>query len=182
MGTVLENLLKQDSEFSESKFKSKVENTFVQIKLAMVTGKTERIKHFVNDETYQSILDKIQEDIDKNRIRMYDELNVADISIENIQEFDDRFEINVKLHSKALEYFITRDTKKFISGDTDVRTERMNKIVYTKMKDAKALGASRKCPACGADVDINKSGQCEYCGAIFNLVNYDWIITYMDLY
>ena len=38
MSTVLENLLMQDSEFSESKFKSKVENEFVQIRLSMVTG------------------------------------------------------------------------------------------------------------------------------------------------
>lgn len=42
MDNTLENLLKQDSEFSEAKFKSKVENTFVQIKLSMVTGKTEK--------------------------------------------------------------------------------------------------------------------------------------------
>ena len=48
MNNTLENLLKQDSEFSEAKFKSKVENTFVQIKLSMVTGKTEKIHHFVN--------------------------------------------------------------------------------------------------------------------------------------
>ena len=52
MGTTLENLLKEDSDFSESKFKSKVENEFVQIKLSIVTGKTEKIKHFVNDETF----------------------------------------------------------------------------------------------------------------------------------
>ena len=46
MDNTLENLLKQDSEFSEAKFKSKVENTFVQIKLSMVTGKTEKIHSF----------------------------------------------------------------------------------------------------------------------------------------
>ena len=37
MNNTLENLLKQDSEFSEAKFKSKVENTFVQIMLSMVS-------------------------------------------------------------------------------------------------------------------------------------------------
>ena len=56
MDNTLENLLKQDTEFSEAKFKSKVENTFVQIKLSMVTGKTEKIHHFVNEETYQKIV------------------------------------------------------------------------------------------------------------------------------
>ena len=58
MDNTLENLLKQDSEFSEAKFKSKVENTFVQIKLSMVTGKTEKINHFVNEETNKKIVKK----------------------------------------------------------------------------------------------------------------------------
>ena len=56
MSEVLDNLIREDSEFSESKFKSKVENEFIQIRMSIVTGKTERIKHFVNDETYEKIV------------------------------------------------------------------------------------------------------------------------------
>ena len=81
MNNTLENLLKQDSEFSEAKFKSKVENTFVQIKLSMVTGKTEKIHHFVNEETYQKIVQKVENDKSNKRIQLYDELNVADVQI-----------------------------------------------------------------------------------------------------
>ena len=39
------------------------------------------------------------------------------------------------------------------------------------------LGVSRKCPAYGANMNINQSGKCEYCGAIFNTEDYDWGIT-----
>ena len=52
MSEVLDNLVKQDSEFSESKFKSKVENEFIQIMLSMVSRKTLPVRHFVNDEVY----------------------------------------------------------------------------------------------------------------------------------
>ena len=181
MSEALENLLKQDTDFSESKFKSKVENTFIQVKLSMVTGKTEKIKHFVNDETYEKILQKVNYDIQNNRIQMYDELNVANIQIINIRELEDYFEINVRLHSKALEYFINRETKKFISGDTDDRTERYVNIVFRKKKDAKIFKTVRKCPNCGANMDINASGYCLYCHSTFDLENYDWVITYMDI-
>lgn len=181
MESVLENLLKQDAEFSESKFKSKVENMFVQIKLSIVTGKTEKIEHFVNEETYKKILDKVNSDKNKNQIQLYDELNVADIQIENIEELENCFRINVNLHSKALEYLITRDTKKYISGDRECRAKHMNTLVLTKNKLTKDLTAARKCPSCGANIDINKNGQCEYCGAIFKLENYDWVISYMDI-
>lgn len=177
----LENLIKQDSDFSESKFKSKVENIFVQIKLSIVTGKTEKVHHFVNEETYQKILKKVENDKVNNRIQLYDELNVADVQILEIKELDDSFEIYVNVHSKALEYYITRDTKKYISGDRYDRAERMNKIVFKKIKNSKKMEVARKCPSCGANIDVNKNGQCAYCGTIFNLQNYDWIIINMDI-
>ena len=44
MDNTLENLLKQDSEFSEAKFKSKVENTFVQIMLSITLLMKKHIK------------------------------------------------------------------------------------------------------------------------------------------
>lgn len=181
MSEVLENLIKQDSDYSESKFKSKVENIFVQIKLSMVTGKTEKIKHFVNDETYNKITQKVQNDIDNNRIQLYDELNVANIRIIKIEELDDCFKIYVEVHSKALEYYIDRTTRKYISGDTRDRVERYTNIEFTKIKDAKDLKVTRKCPTCGANMDINANGKCRYCGNTFNLANYDWTITKMDI-
>lgn len=183
MNSNLEELLKQDSEFSEAKFKSKVENIFVQIKLSIVTGKTEKIHHFVNEETYQKILKKVEDDKINNRIQLYDELNVADIQILNIEELEESFKIEVNIHSKALEYYIDRDTRKYISGSGDRynRKDRISKVIFSKDKNTEEMGVARKCPSCGANIDVNKNGKCEYCGTIFNLKNYDWIITSMDI-
>lgn len=181
MSEALENLISHDADYSESKFKSKVENTFVQIKLAMVTGKIEKIDHFVNDETYEKIQNKVNDDKEKNRIQLYDELNVSNVQILAIDELEDCFNITVKVHSKALEYYIDRTSKKYISGDKNVRTERDTIMVYTKMKDAKSFKPARKCPTCGAIVDVNADGQCKYCHTIFNLEKYDWVITKMDI-
>lgn len=178
---ILNRLIEQDEEFSEAKFKSKVENTFVQIKLSICTGRTEKIKHFVNEETYNKIVNKVEYDISKNQIQLYDELNVADIKIVDIEELDDCFKIEVDLLSRSLEYLIRRDTKKYISGDRENRIDRRNRIIFTKMKNAKNMEAARKCPACGANIDVNKNGQCSYCGTIFNLKKYDWVITSMDI-
>lgn len=181
MSTTIDNIVNQDSEFSESKFKSKVENEFVQIMLSVMTGKTERIKHFVSDSVYQNILAKVEEDKKNNRIQMYDELNVSDVKISTIQELDDCFQIDVIVHSKALEYYINRATRKFLSGNNKYRTERDNILVFVKSKDNKALGNVRKCSSCGANLDINKNGKCSYCGSIFELKKYDWTITKFDI-
>ncbi len=157
MSEVLENLLKHDRDYSESKFKSKVENTFVQIKLSMVTGRIEKIDHFVNDETYEKIKKKVKNDVENNRIQIYDELNVAEVQILSIEEFDDCFKIRVRVHSKALDYFIDRNTRKYLSGNNKSRTEKYTNITFTKLKNAAEFKVVRKCPSCGANIDVNSN-------------------------
>lgn len=181
MSEVLENLVKQDKDFSESKFKSKVENEFIQIMLSMVTRKTLSVKHFVNDETYSKIVNKVKEDVENKRIQMYDELNVAGVELKNIQELDDCFRIDVLVHSKALTYYLDLETRKYLSGNNTSRTDRDFSITFEKKKANKELGAARRCPGCGANLDINKTGVCEYCGTVIELENYDWVITYMNI-
>jgi len=181
MSEVLENLVKQDSEFSESKFKSKVENEFIQIMLSMVTRKTLPIKHFVNDETYQKIINKIKDDVNNGRIQIYDELNVAGVELQNMEELSDRFRINVLVHSKALAYYLSLSTRRYLSGNNTSRTDRDYLMTFEKIKNNESLGAARRCPGCGANLDINKSGVCSYCGTIIELENYDWVITEMNI-
>lgn len=180
MSEELQNLLKQDPDFSESKFKSKVENEFVKIMLSMVTGKTDRIKHFVGDELYNSIEQKVQNDIANNRIQMYDELNVAGVDILKIEETENCFRIHVRVFSKALDYYLDRNTRKYLSGNNSSRTDRYTAMTFEKKKNTRALGVARQCPFCGANVDVNNNGVCVFCGGIFPLENYDWIITMMQ--
>lgn len=179
--SVLENLIEQDPEFAEAKFRSKVENEFVQIKLSMVTGKTERIKHYVSDEIYNRIVAKVEDDKANNRIQLYDELNVYNVQIVNINELEDCFTIEVNLCSRALEYYIDRETRKYLSGNNKSRVEKNNRLLFRKKKNAKGFKGVQRCPSCGASMDINENGKCKFCGSIFTLENYDWTIVYMDI-
>lgn len=181
MNQLLEKLIKFDPDFTESIFKSKVENFFVQIMLSIVTGKIEKIDHFVNDEIYEKIKQKVVNDKKNNRIQLYDELNVSNVDILNIEELKDSFVITVRVHSKALEYYIDREKRTYLSGNNQVRKEKDSIIEFTKIKNAKQYNITRKCPTCGAIVDVNVNGQCIYCHTIFNLEKYDWIITKMDI-
>ena len=41
-------------------------------------------------------------------------------------------------------------------------------------------GIVRKCPTCGASMNINNSGECEYCHSIYNQEDYDWVLTKLE--
>lgn len=63
-----------------------------------------------------------------------------------------------------------------VSGNDEVRVIKNMRLVFSKRKNAKSLGTARKCPGCGANIDVGMNGKCDYCGSIFNLQDYDWIL------
>ena len=176
MSDVLDNLIREDSTFSEAKFKSKVDNVFIKLYTGVMKQDLENIKHFLADEVYEKYNGKIKQLQAANQIQVYDELNVSNTNITKIEELEDRFEITVSLLTKYLDYKIAKDTKKYISGNKDVRVERIIRLKFSKIKNAKALGNARKCTGCGANIDLNKNGVCEYCGSVYALRDYDWVL------
>lgn len=172
----LQNLIKEDKNFSEAQFKAKVDNIFIQLYTAVMKQDLQKVKHFLSDEVYEKYNEKIKLLQNSNQIQIYDELNVSNTNIIDILEDDEKFEIEVSLLTKYLDYLITKDTRKYISGDRNNRVEKRVRLKFSKIKNAKQLGIARKCPGCGATMDINKNGVCEYCGSVFILKEYDWIL------
>ena len=176
----MDEILKYDPEFTESKFKTYVDNVFIKLHMAVVTKNLEDIKHFVSEEIYNKY-QKIVENLNqKHLIQMYDEINVAQTDILNYKVTDTYMIIEVNLISRYLDYLMDEDGN-YISGDTDVRSEKSNHLIFTKKINYKETKTVRKCPGCGASVDVNASGKCDYCGTIYNLEEKDWVLTSIEI-
>lgn len=176
----MDEILKYDPEFTESKFKTYVDNVFIKLHMAVVTKNSEDIKHFVSEEIYNKY-QKIVENLNqKHLIQMYDEINVAQTDILNYKVTDTYMIIEVNLISRYLDYLMDEDGN-YISGDTDVRSEKSNHLIFTKKINYKETKTVRKCPGCGASIDVNASGKCDYCGTIYNLEEKDWVLTSIEI-
>ncbi len=104
-------------------------------------------------------------------------MNVSDTNIVKITENEDDFEIEISLLTKYLDYQLDGTTRQMVSGDDQVRKRAIyENDFFLKEKNAKNLGTARKCPGCGANMDIAINGKCEYCGTIFKLEEYDWVL------
>ncbi len=180
MSDVLNHLLIEDRNFSEAKFKAKVDNVFIQLYTAVMKQDLQKVKHFLADDVFEKYNNKVLDLQKINQIQVYDELNVSNTEIRSIEEFDDRFEIKVSLLTKYLDYRIDKKTKKYVSGNKDVRKEKIVNLKFSKIKNAKELGAARRCTGCGANMDLNKTGICEYCGSVYVLRDYDWVLDEID--
>ena len=165
-----------DPTFVESSFISKVDNIFIMLHSSVMLGNLERIKHKLSDELinrYQNLIDNFN----ANNIRqMYDELNVKSTMITGMYETENEYIIEVLLVSRYMDYLVRKDNNQFISGNNSYRTEKNNYLTFSKKKNAKVEGMTRKCPGCNANIDSNSSGKCSYCGTFYDTVNYDWIL------
>ena len=54
---MLDEIYKIDKDFTEDKFKTFVDNIFIQIHLAIMTKELYKIEHFVSDEVYSWLLE-----------------------------------------------------------------------------------------------------------------------------
>ena len=173
----MNELLKIDPTFNEGMFITKVNNIFVMLHTSIMTDNLERVKHFLSDEVYLKYEDILKDLNARNVRQMYDELNVKETHIKNIEINDDCVIIKVDITSRYMDYLVNKDSGKFISGYNDHRIEKINHLELTKKRNTSNYGMAKKCPGCGANIDVNNNGKCSYCGTIFNTEKYDWILT-----
>ncbi len=179
---MLEELKKLDSDFTESMFKTKVDNIFVLMMSAIMFKDMERIYSSLNEDMRLKIQNRIKVLQDNNEIQMYDELNVKHTEISNVQILEDRYMIEVLLTSRYMDYKLDANTKKFKSGNNSSRIELRNRLIFEEKRNHKSLGIAAKCPNCGANIDYNYSGVCEYCKSQMPKEDYDWILTSWEQY
>lgn len=176
MEDLIQKIITEDKDFSESKFKAKADNIFIQVYTAVMKKDLTRVKHFLSEDLYKKFEQKIQMLDNEGLIQVYGELNVSDTEIVRIVENDVSYEIEVRLLTKYLDYKLDKQTRNIVSGNDEVRIIKNMRLVFSKRKNAKNLGVARKCPGCGANMDIAMNGKCEYCGSIFKLEEYDWVL------
>ena len=89
-----------DKDFNEAMFITKVNNIFIMLYTSIMMDDLDRVRHFISDnleKKYELILKELKE---KHLRQMYDELNVKDTNITNIEIKDNKICINVKLISR----------------------------------------------------------------------------------
>lgn len=173
----IQDLVNIDSTFSESSFIAKVDNTFIMLLSSIMMYDMDRVKHKISNELYSKYTTLTQQLKQNNERQMYDELNVKSTEILKIYETDTQYKIDVLLISRYMDYKIDSSTGNFKSGINTHRVEKNNYLTFSKNKNTKELGITKKCPGCGANIDSNNTGICSYCGTSYNLEDYDWILT-----
>ena len=174
---MLNELIKNDTNFNEGSFKSYVANVFVKLFTSVMLDELDNVKHFLSEDVYNQYKSKIDDLNNKGLRQIYAELNVKDSSIIKVSITDTDFIVTVIVTSRYMDYIVDKNSGNFISGNNQSRIEKNYTLIFTKKRNFLQQGVVRKCPGCGASISVNTSGKCEYCGTIYNLEKYDYILT-----
>lgn len=166
-----------DNTFNEAMFLTKANNIFIKLFTAIMMDNLDEVDHFISDDVYNYGENIIKPLRNKNFRQMYDELNVKSSRIKNIKATDDSYVIEVYLESRYMDYVLELDSGNLVDGNDSSRIQVDYLLTFTKRIDASSQGITKKCPACGAPMNVNKTGICEYCGSTYNQEDYDWVLT-----
>ena len=149
-------------------------NIFIKLLLGIQLCDLEDVKHFLSDELYDKYSKICEEHKQKNEAQMYDEMNVKsiDYSLSEDEEYDIA---NVHIISRYMDYILDLNSGKKKKGIDDHRVEIEHDLVFKKKK-GKERASVVKCEGCGANLDANNTGKCEYCGTIHSAINYEYVL------
>ena len=161
---------------NDLELKSKFSNIFIMLVLAIQTDDLDNVKHFLTDELYNKYKEMADGDRARGEMHCFDEANVKAINITKRTTEGEYEVVEVSLTSRYMNYYINLETGKTVRGIDYCREELSHTLVFKKRSDA-VKGAVVKCEGCGANLDVNFTGKCEYCGTIHSAEKYDYILT-----
>ena len=154
----------------------KFSNIYIMLLYSIMTLDIERVKCYLSNELYIKYKNIIDNYKSNNKIEYFDELNVYKIEIIDKNIINNKEIVKVKLISRYINYIIDKNTNKIIKGQNKHRIENNNYLIFEKILDNSNIKIIHTCPNCGANLDINYSGVCNYCNQSMNLNN-DYVLT-----
>ena len=136
----------------------------------------DNVKHFLDLDVYNRYCDELLELNKRNLRHIYEELNVKNVIIVDTYSLDGYDYIALKLYVRYMDYFVNKESNEYISGNNKTRSEYIYSVTFKKKEKTLDLPEVRKCPGCGSSINVNGNGKCSFCGSIYNLSDYYYIL------
>lgn len=182
----LSKLKEADPQFSEAAMLSKAENLFTTMQLAWCEQDYEPVRPFLSNALYEQQAKQLEAKKDRDEKNISSEIAVLQSKLESYSTDGHTEYLNVWLRVKMKDYVVRiSDPSVIISGTPDRMYYLDFRWTFTRsagaITDAETDAVKTgECPCCGANINMNQSGRCEYCGSVISTTEYDWVLSKID--
>lgn len=179
------NALKaKDPQFDLMKFFDRTKREFLELQDAWFKRNLEPVRKYLSDATFQRLLTQLKlMDLLGVRDAIADP-QVLDLQIIGLEQNDSFDSVHIRVTAQVCdsespanatdEQALAAARKAKAEQFTEVWTFVRKPGTQTKVEGDVSQG---KCPNCGAPFEGGAANTCEFCGAIVNSGNYDWVLS-----
>ena len=172
----IENKIKKSiPNFNKQEFLKQGYSIYYDIQMAWMDFKLEDIKDKVTDEIYTMYESQLATLEVKGEQNIMKDIQLKQSCLKDVTNQNGTITIKTNYVIEMYDYIADVNTKKLIRGEDKKKI----RILY-EMSFRKALSEDEKvthCPNCGAKVEMNSTGTCEYCGSKLVSENTKWVLT-----
>lgn len=161
--------------FNETEFLQNGYKMFLDIEDAWMNFDMEKVHNIMTDEMfnmYESQLSSMEVKGEQNIMKGFE---LKSSAIKGVNKQNDNIEITTQYIIEFYDYIINKQTGAVLRGSS-TRKLRMHYEFTFIMTDNETAKVD-KCPNCGAPVNVNSAGTCEYCGSKIVGENTNWVIS-----
>lgn len=149
-------------------------NLYKQIQFAWMNFDEETIRKCTTDEMYNMYLMQLDTLKVKNQKNLMYDISYLGSSIKNRYEENGQETIVMNMQVSCYDFIIDTKTNKVVRGSSSKVNTYSYELTFVRTKENKKLDI---CPRCGAPVEGNNSGVCEYCKSTLVSNNYTLVMS-----
>lgn len=161
-------------DFDVNKFLSNGYNIYIRIEEAWMNFELDKVRDIITDEMfnmYESQLTSMEMKGEQNIMKDFKLLNSA---ITNASLQNNMLQVTTRYVIEFYDYIIKKDTKQVVRGNSNRKIRMVYEMTFIEKLEKTKLD---KCPNCGAPIDMNSSGICEYCNSKIVDDNTEWVMS-----
>ncbi len=178
----IESIIKSmDPNFSASDFITFAKEVFVDIQEGWSARDLSKIRIVLHDNLYKQTQKQVEEKLRNGTINRIENIAVSTAYLTAYKR-DKQFEFaTIYLSARFFDYEIDEKTGNILRGNTSTRWEmrylmKFMRSTGVKTSDATNVLKTHNCPNCGAPLEMQSSGHCDYCGSEVTSGQYSWVL------
>lgn len=152
---------------------------FYDVQMAWMNFDYDKLKELLTDELYNNYvmqLDALKLKNHKNTMKGFE---LIESYIFSLKEENDRYIAEVCLNVRFIDYVENIKTGMILRGTPNRKLNNVYKLTFIRTKEE--TNNINQCPQCGAPVEGNSTGVCEYCNSKLINDNYNWVMSKKEI-